>query len=81
MLACYFNSIYVHRICSVHSGIYVTRSDKKGLIAGKYLCLLNNPFLYSRVTYNNSVCFTKISVNVYVSYEKFKYLSCLQKKL
>ena len=50
----------------------VTLSDKIGLIAGKYMFLLNNVYLYLCVSYNNSVSFSKISINLYISDEKGK---------
>jgi len=55
--------------------IIVTQSDKKGLIAGKYMCSLNNMYLHFFVSYNNSVKCSKISINFYISDEIFKWLS------
>ena len=48
----------------------VTRSDKKGLIARNYMCLLNNVYLHFCVRYNNSVGFSidyRFSINFWVS--------------
>jgi len=53
----------------------LTRSDKIGLIAGKCMFLLNNVYLYFCVSHNNSVSFSKISINFYISNEKVNY-SC-----
>jgi len=50
----------------------VTQSDKIGLIAGKYVILLNDVYLYFCVSYNNSVSFSKISMDFYISDEKVK---------
>jgi len=51
--------------------LYVTQSDKKGLIAGKYICSLNNMFLKFSIRYYNSVTFIKLSINFYISGKKF----------
>jgi len=56
---------------TVYSALYVTQSDKKGLIAGKYICLLNIMYLNCSVSYWNSVNFNKISRNVCISGEGF----------
>jgi len=42
---------------------YVTQSDEKGLIAGKYTCSLNNMYLKFSIRYYNSVTFIKLSVH------------------
>ena len=47
-------------------------SDKIGLIAGKCMFLLSNVYLYFYVSYNNSVSFSKNSINVCLSDEKAK---------
>ena len=52
--------------------IYVTQSDKKGLIAGKYMCSLNNIYLKLSIRYYNSVTFIKLSINFYISGNDFK---------
>jgi len=52
--------------------INVTRSNKSGLIAGKYMFLLTNVYLYFCVSYNNSVSFSKISINFYISDENLR---------
>jgi len=46
---------------------YVTQSDKKGLIAGKYMSSLNNMYLKFSIRYYNSVTFIKLSINFYIS--------------
>ena len=51
---------------------YVTQSDKIGLIARKYIFLLNNVYLYFSASYNNSESFCKMSINFYTSDEKVK---------
>ena len=51
---------------------YVTQSDKKGLIAGKYMCSLNNMYLKFSIRYYNSVTFIKLSINFYISGKDFK---------
>jgi len=51
----------------LHNLIYVTQSDKKGLIAGKYICSLNNMYLKFSIRYYNSVTFSKLSINFYIS--------------
>ena len=51
---------------------YVTQSDKKGLIAGKYMCSLNNMYLMFSIRYYNSVTFIKLSINFYISGKDFK---------
>jgi len=51
---------------------YVTRSDKKGLIARKYMCSLNIMYLNCSVSYCNSVNFNKTSMNFCISGEGFK---------
>ena len=53
----------------------MTQSDEIGLIAGKYTILLNNVYLYFCVNYNNSVSFSKTSINFYISDENLKWLS------
>jgi len=58
--------------CPVFAG-HVIWFDKIGLIARKYMFLLNNVYLYFYVSYNNSVNFSKISIlNFYTSDEKVK---------
>jgi len=52
--------------------IFVTQSDKKGLIAGKYMCSLNNMCLKFSISYYNSVIFIKLSINFYISGKSFK---------
>ena len=52
--------------------VYVTQSDKKGLIARKYMCSLNNIYLKFSIRYYNSVTFIKLSINFYVSGKDFK---------
>jgi len=51
---------------------YVTQSDKKGLIAGKYMYSLNNMYLKFSIRYYNSVTFIKLSINFYISGKSFK---------
>ena len=62
------------KICMYYTNLliflYVTRCDKIGLIARKYMFLLNNVYLHFCVSYNNSVRFSKISINLYISDEK-----------
>ena len=50
--------------------LYVTECDKMGLIAQKYMCLLNNVYLHFCVSYNNSVRFSEISIIFYISNNK-----------
>jgi len=45
---------------------YVTWSDKKGLIAPKYMCLLNSVYLHYCVSDNTSVSFSKISIKCHI---------------
>ena len=52
---------------------------KKGLIAGKYVCLLNNVYLHFCVCYNNSVSISIISINF--NKKKIKWISYPEKKL
>jgi len=55
--------------------MHVTWFDKIGLIAGKHIIimfLLNNVYLSFCVSYNDSVSFSKISMNFYISDEKVK---------
>ena len=47
--------------------LIVIESDKMVLIAGKYTCLPNNVHLHFCVSYNNSVSFSKISINFYMA--------------
>ena len=54
------------------NSIYVTQSDKKGLIAGKYMCSLNDMYLKFSIRYYNSVTFIKLSINFYISGKDFK---------
>jgi len=51
---------------------YVTRSDKIGLIAGKYMSSLNNVYFYFCISYNDFVSFIKISIHFCISDEKVK---------
>jgi len=52
--------------------VYVTQSDKKELIARKYMCSLNNMYLKFSIKYYNSVTFIKLSINFYISGKSFK---------
>jgi len=52
--------------------IYVTRSDKTGLIVGKYMCSLNNVYFCFCISYNDSVSFIKISIHFCISDKKVK---------
>jgi len=52
--------------------LLVTQSDKKGLIAGKYMCSLNNMCLKFSIRYYDSVTFIKLSINFYISDKSFK---------
>jgi len=61
--------------------VYVAQSDKKGLIAGKYMCSLNYVYLKFSIRYYGSVTFIKLSINFYISGKSFKLLSYLHKKL
>jgi len=45
---------------------------QKGLIAGKYMCSLNNMNLMFSIRYYNSVTFIKLSINFHVSGKSFK---------
>jgi len=60
--------VFYHK-CAINVVIW---SDKIGLIAGKYIFLFNNVYLHFCVCYNNSVSFSKISINFYTSDEKTK---------
>jgi len=60
---CYLSNIQI---------IYVTQSDKKGLIVGKCICSLNNMYRKFSIRYCNSVTFIKLSINFYVSGKSFK---------
>jgi len=51
---------------------YVIQSDKKGLIARKYMHSLNSMFLKFSIRYYNSVTFIKLSINFYMSGKSFK---------
>jgi len=46
---------------------HIWPSLKKGLIAGKYMCSLNNMYLKFSIRYYNSVTFIKLSINFYIS--------------
>ena len=65
-------SSLVTKKCLICVSTYVTESDKIGLIAVKYMCLLNNVYLHICVRYNNLVSFSKISIKFYRSGETFE---------
>ena len=52
---------YIHAALQVIQ--YVTRSDKIGLIAGKYMCSLKNVYLHFCESYKNSVSFNDLDTS------------------
>jgi len=52
--------------------LIVTQSDKKGLIARKYMCSLNNMYLKFSIRYYYSVTFIKPSIKFYIGVKSFK---------
>ena len=48
-------------ITAMNNSSRSTQSDKKGLIAGKYMCLRNNMYLKFSIRYYNSVTFIKLN--------------------